>query len=82
MFASYGTGKAHVELARRADAVLIAPASANTIAELAHGLADNFLALTALATAAPVLVAPAMDAQMWEHAATQANVETLRARGP
>lgn len=81
MFASYGTGEAHVELARRAEALLISPASATTLARLAHGLADDFLALTALATTAPVLVAPAMDAQMWEHAATQANVATLRARG-
>jgi phosphopantothenoylcysteine decarboxylase/phosphopantothenate--cysteine ligase len=81
MFASYGAGEAHVELARRADALLIAPASATTLARLANGLADNFLALTALATTALVLVAPAMDAQMWEHAATQANIETLRARG-
>jgi phosphopantothenoylcysteine decarboxylase/phosphopantothenate--cysteine ligase len=81
MFASYGEGEAHVELARRAEALVIAPASATTIARLANGLADNFLALTALATTAPVLVAPAMDAQMWEHAATQANVETLRVRG-
>lgn len=71
----------HVALARRADAMLIAPASATTIARLAHGLADDMVALTALATTAPVLVAPAMDAQMWENAATRANVETLRARG-
>src|SRR5262245_58901487 len=71
----------HVELARDADVMLIAPASATTIARLAHGLADNMLALTALATTAPVVVAPAMDAQMWEHAATKANVATLRSRG-
>lgn len=71
----------HVELARAADAVLVAPASATTIARLAHGLADDMLALTVLATAAPVIVAPAMDGQMWEHAATRANVETLRKRG-
>ena len=51
--------------------MLIAPASATTLARLAHGLADNMLALTALATTAPVLVAPAMDAQMWAHAATR-----------
>jgi len=71
----------HVELARAADAMLIAPASATTLARLAHGMADNMVALTALATTAPVLVAPAMDNQMWEHAATQANVATLRDRG-
>jgi len=71
----------HVELARAADAILIAPASATTIARIAHGLADDMLALTVLATTAPVLIAPAMDGQMWEHAATRANVETLRKRG-
>jgi phosphopantothenoylcysteine decarboxylase/phosphopantothenate--cysteine ligase len=71
----------HVELARRADAMLIAPASATTIARLAHGMADDMVALTALATTAPVLVAPAMDAQMWEHAATRANAALLRERG-
>lgn len=71
----------HVALARAADALLIAPASATTIARLAHGMADNMVALTALATTAPVLVAPAMDAQMWAHAATQANIETLTQRG-
>jgi phosphopantothenoylcysteine decarboxylase/phosphopantothenate--cysteine ligase len=71
----------HVVLARGADALVIAPASATTLARLAHGMADNMVALTALATTAPVLVAPAMDAQMWEHAATQANVAVLRQRG-
>jgi phosphopantothenoylcysteine decarboxylase/phosphopantothenate--cysteine ligase len=71
----------HVELARAADAMIVAPASATTIARLAHGMADNMLTLTALATTAPLLIAPAMDNQMWENAATVANVETLRARG-
>lgn len=71
----------HVALARAADAMLIAPATATTIARLAHGMADNMVALTALATTAPVVVAPAMDAQMWEHPATQANIATLRERG-
>ena len=71
----------HVALARSCDALLIAPASATTLARLAHGLADNMVALTALATTAPVVVAPAMDAQMWEHAATRANCDTLRDRG-
>jgi phosphopantothenoylcysteine decarboxylase / phosphopantothenate---cysteine ligase len=74
-------GEAHVELARRADAVLIAPATASCLARLAHGLADDMVALTAVATAAPLLIAPAMDAQMWEHPSTQANVATLRERG-
>lgn len=71
----------HVALARAASAMLIAPASATTLARLAHGMADNMVALTALATTAPVLVAPAMDAQMWAHPATQANVALLRGRG-
>lgn len=81
MFGAYGDGEAHVELARRADVMLIAPATASTMARLAQGLADDFVSLTALATRAPVLVAPAMDAQMWEHAATQANQALLQARG-
>jgi phosphopantothenoylcysteine decarboxylase/phosphopantothenate--cysteine ligase len=71
----------HVELARRADAIIIAPVSATTIARLAHGLADNLLCLTVLATKAPVLLAPAMDAQMYENAATQANLALLKERG-
>jgi phosphopantothenoylcysteine decarboxylase/phosphopantothenate--cysteine ligase len=71
----------HVEVARRADVIVVAPASATTIARLAHGLADDFLALTVLASKAPVLIAPAMDSNMWEAAATQANVEMLRGRG-
>ncbi|MBF6601148.1 MAG: bifunctional phosphopantothenoylcysteine decarboxylase/phosphopantothenate--cysteine ligase CoaBC [Dehalococcoidia bacterium] len=75
------TAEEHVELARAADALLIAPASATTIARLAFGLADDMLALTALATTAPLLLAPAMDAQMWEHPATRSNVATLRGRG-
>lgn len=73
--------EAHVEVARRADAFVIAPASADCIANLATGRAPDMVALTALATTAPVLVAPAMDNQMWEHPATQANVATLRSRG-
>lgn len=71
----------HIELARWADEVLIAPASADVLAKLAHGRADDLLSTLALATAAPVAVAPAMNQQMWSHAATQANVATLRARG-
>ena len=81
IFRDGAEGEAHVELARRADLLLIAPATASTLARLANGLADDFVALTALATTAPVLVAPAMDSQMWEHPATQANRETLEARG-
>src|SRR5436305_5243166 len=71
----------HLELVRNADAFLIAPASANTIAKLAVGLADNLLTSAALAATCPVIVAPAMNDAMYEHAATCANLETLRARG-
>lgn len=72
---------AHVGLAHAADLLVIAPATANTIAKLAAGLADNLLTTLALAATCPVLLAPAMDAGMWSHPATQANVATLRARG-
>jgi phosphopantothenoylcysteine decarboxylase/phosphopantothenate--cysteine ligase len=71
----------HLELVRNADVFLVAPASANTIAKLAHGLADNLLTSAALAAACPVVVAPAMNDRMWEHPATQANLATLRERG-
>ena len=71
----------HLEIAARCDAYCIAPATANTIAKLATGHADNLLTAAYLACAAPVLVAPAMNNRMYEHAATQANLETLRARG-
>lgn len=71
----------HVGLGERADVVVIAPASANTLAKLAHGLADNLLTVTALAARCPVVVAPAMDGGMFSHPATQANLEVLRARG-
>src|SRR3954470_1261450 len=71
----------HLELVRNADAFLVAPASANTIAKLAHGLADNLLTSAALAATCPVVVAPAMNDRMWEHPATQANLATLRERG-
>ncbi|WP_322818136.1 bifunctional phosphopantothenoylcysteine decarboxylase/phosphopantothenate--cysteine ligase CoaBC [Tepidiforma sp.] len=73
--------EAHVEVARRADAMVIAPATADCLASLAHGLAGDMVALTALATRAPILLAPAMDNHMWEHPATQENVLTLRERG-
>ena len=71
----------HLELVRRADAYAIVPASANTIAKLAHGFADNLLTSAALANTAPLIVAPAMNDKMWHHPATQANVATLRERG-
>lgn len=71
----------HVAVAERADAVVVAPATANTIAKMALGLADDPVTTTVLATAAPVIVCPAMDGHMYEHAATVQNVETLRSRG-
>jgi phosphopantothenoylcysteine decarboxylase/phosphopantothenate--cysteine ligase len=71
----------HLELARRADAFCIAPASANTVAKLAGGLADNLLTSAALACTAPTVVAPAMNNHMYEHPATRANVDLLRSRG-
>ncbi len=71
----------HIALADRADLLVIAPATANIIAKLAHGIADDALTSIALATRAPLLVAPAMNGKMWLHPATQANAQTLRARG-
>ena len=71
----------HLELVRRANALVIAPASANTLAKLAGGHADNLLTSAALACTAPLVLAPAMNNHMWEHPATGANVETLRLRG-
>jgi len=71
----------HVSLAERADLLLIAPATANVIAKIAAGIADDLLTCTVLATRAPILIAPAMHTAMWENPATQANVETLQARG-
>jgi phosphopantothenoylcysteine decarboxylase/phosphopantothenate--cysteine ligase len=71
----------HLELVRRCDALVVAPASANTIAKLATGLADNLLTSAALASTAPLVVAPAMNNAMYEHPATQANLAALRARG-
>lgn len=71
----------HIELARWASAVVVAPASANTLAKIAHGFADDLVSTLCLATEAPIAVAPAMNRVMWANAATQANVATLRARG-
>jgi phosphopantothenoylcysteine decarboxylase / phosphopantothenate---cysteine ligase len=71
----------HLELVRRCDALCVAPASANTLAKLAGGLADNLLTSAALAATAPLVLAPAMNDRMWEHPATRANLETLRHRG-
>ena len=71
----------HVALARAADLMVIAPATATTIARLALGLADDMVSLTALATRAPIVVCPAMDGQMFDHVATQGHLEVLRSRG-
>ncbi len=71
----------HIALAKRADLFLIAPATANIMGKMACGIADDMLSTTVLATRAPVLVAPAMNTGMWENAAVQQNVKTLRARG-
>src|ERR1700722_5736180 len=71
----------HIAVAQRIDMLVVAPATANVIAKMARGVADDFLTTLYLATTAPVIVAPAMNVNMWEHAATQENVEMLRARG-
>lgn len=71
----------HIELARWADLILIAPATANTLGRLAYGLADDLLTTICLATRAPLAVAPAMNQAMWTHPATQANISQLNARG-
>ncbi|MGH9522793.1 MAG: bifunctional phosphopantothenoylcysteine decarboxylase/phosphopantothenate--cysteine ligase CoaBC [Terriglobales bacterium] len=71
----------HISVAESIDALLVAPATADTLAKFAHGLADDFLSTLYLATKAPVIVAPAMNVNMWENPATRENLETLRARG-
>jgi phosphopantothenoylcysteine decarboxylase/phosphopantothenate--cysteine ligase len=71
----------HIALADRAQLLLIAPATANVLAKLSYGIADDALSAISLATLAPVLVAPAMNGKMWQHPATQENVARLRARG-
>lgn len=74
-------GVEHVRIGDEADLVIVAPATANTVAKLAHGIADNLLTATALVATCPILVVPAMHTQMWLNPATQANVQTLRDRG-
>ncbi len=71
----------HISLAKRAELFLIAPATANIMAKIAHGLANDMLSTTVMATAAPILIAPAMNTGMWNNPATQANVRTLKERG-
>ena len=71
----------HIALAERAELVVVAPATANCLAKLAHGIADDLLSTVLLAVEAPLLAAPAMNARMWAHPAVKANVELLRSRG-
>jgi len=71
----------HISLAEAADLVLVAPATANTIAKMRYGLADNLLTATLLATRAPIAIAPAMNTGMWESPVTQENIAALKARG-
>ncbi len=71
----------HIQIGQSSDLIIIAPASANTIAKIANGIADNLLTVTALAASCPLIIAPAMDAGMYSHPATQQNIETLKARG-
>jgi len=71
----------HINLAKKADMLVVAPATANTISKLAYGLADNLLTITVLAAGCPIIIAPAMDGRMYSHPATQVNLETLRQRG-
>jgi phosphopantothenoylcysteine decarboxylase / phosphopantothenate---cysteine ligase len=78
---NYAAGMPHIDLARWADVIVVAPASADSMAKFAHGLADDLLSTLALARDVPLIVAPAMNKQMWEHPATQRNVATLRADG-
>src|SRR5215216_2091599 len=71
----------HIQVAQAVDLLLVAPATANTLAKFANGIADDFLSTLYISTTAPVLVAPAMNVEMWAHAATQDNVRRLRVRG-
>ncbi len=71
----------HIAAAERADVFVIAPCTANVIAKIAHGIADDLLTCSVLVSTSPLVIAPAMNVHMWENAATQANVEILRSRG-
>jgi phosphopantothenoylcysteine decarboxylase / phosphopantothenate---cysteine ligase len=77
----FPSGMAHIDLSRNADAILVAPTSADFIAKLAHGLADDLLSTLCLARDCPLLIAPAMNRQMWENAATQRNIDMLARDG-
>jgi phosphopantothenoylcysteine decarboxylase/phosphopantothenate--cysteine ligase len=78
---AYDSSIEHIAEAQWADAMVVAPATADVLAKFAHGIANDFLTTMYLATAAPVVVAPAMNVKMWEHPATQANLDILRQRG-
>src|SRR4030065_268389 len=78
---AYGSQIGHIAATARADLFVIAPVTANTVAKLAHGLADDFLTNIYLASRCPVLLAPAMDSDMYQHAAVQENLARLRERG-
>lgn len=71
----------HISVADQADVVVIAPCTANVIAKVAHGIADDLLSCTVLATEAPVVIAPAMNVKMWNNAATQTNIKIVKSRG-
>ncbi|MEZ2346732.1 bifunctional phosphopantothenoylcysteine decarboxylase/phosphopantothenate--cysteine ligase CoaBC [Terriglobus sp. RCC_193] len=71
----------HIQITQNADVLVVAPATANMLAKMAHGFADDFLSATVLAATIPIIVAPAMNLHMWEHPATQANLKTLQQRG-
>src|SRR6202142_686476 len=88
LFAGAASGEAnlesaieHIAVAQRTDLLLVAPATADTLAKFARGIADDFLSTLYLASTAPVVIAPAMNVNMWQHAATQENLAILRARG-
>jgi phosphopantothenoylcysteine decarboxylase / phosphopantothenate---cysteine ligase len=81
MFDDAAAPMQHITLAREADLLVVAPATANILGRMAHGLADDLLSTTLLATRSPILVAPAMNVEMWRHPATRANLEVLRGRG-
>ncbi len=81
LFEDHDTSIEHISLARRADVVLVAPATANILAKFAHGIADDFLSTLYVSTTAPVIVAPAMNVEMWRHPATRENLKILETRG-
>ncbi|RPJ55795.1 MAG: bifunctional phosphopantothenoylcysteine decarboxylase/phosphopantothenate--cysteine ligase CoaBC [Acidobacteria bacterium] len=81
LFQDHDTSIEHILLARRGDVLLVAPATANILAKFAHGIADDFLSTLYVSTTAPVVVAPAMNVEMWRHPATQENIKILQSRG-